>query len=705
MFNSYPYTNFHELNLAYFLQQFEQIFQQWHELYTTMQEWKEDTTQELEAWKDAQEAAMAAWEAAVLSDLNAWKSTTEDDISDWEQSVLNDLNQWRQAFDDLFESIQADAAQAAIDAQTASEQAVLAANYATAASASADLAQAFVGSPLVASTVSAMTDRNKIYVYVGSETGYTSGHWYYYNGSVWADGGIYNSEALQTDSTLSIRGMAADAAATGVLKDAINAISPTPSLSWTLNQNVDGTGSIATNNYMALSNPIPVSLGDLIVRKAPSVVDTKSIIGYVSEFNGTTFIRRSTYNAYDQRFTVTDENTTNVRIAFGRASSSGVQISQSDVDNYFFINIYREEVTKLNGFVNRGAIANLGYTSISQCTEQGYYTFRTDDVSSLSDLPLGWTGGGLVTVYKNGNVVWQRIERLRDKWIRYGLSGAWYHEYDLVYAKYTEEAGDDDSVATLDIYVPSPSNVYYTLFRMGRCVDASKNADVWRIISAYRYSHDGTMRKTTISGEWECALHLAGRNDFSGGIAHGDEIDTSIAVFVDGALTSIDALNTYSHELRIVRHSNLYDPRDHLTVIAEHGVEYIFNTDGLTINQSVEWKVSENLTTCYLGMLPLAKAYSTHRYDDTNFNIVENDQTDYSVIIPKAKSVTEFNNGYGTFFTMGVKTYPTGFTGGDCAIITDNDGRGYNKMYFRVCSSGAVSAGDLWQASVFYKNR
>ena len=71
------------------------------------------------------------------------------------------------------------------------------------------------GSPLVASTVAGMTDHDKVYVYVGSETGYTSGHWYYYDGDSWEDGGVYNSVAVQTDTTLTLSGAAADSAKVG----------------------------------------------------------------------------------------------------------------------------------------------------------------------------------------------------------------------------------------------------------------------------------------------------------------------------------------------------------------------------------------------------------------------------------------------------------------------------------------------------------
>lgn len=72
-----------------------------------------------------------------------------------------------------------------------------------------------IGAPYIATTAAGMTDKTRVYVYQGSESGYTSGNWYYWNGSAWTSGGTYNSAAVDTDKTLEVSGKAADAKATG----------------------------------------------------------------------------------------------------------------------------------------------------------------------------------------------------------------------------------------------------------------------------------------------------------------------------------------------------------------------------------------------------------------------------------------------------------------------------------------------------------
>lgn len=72
-----------------------------------------------------------------------------------------------------------------------------------------------IGAPYIATTAAGMTDKTRVYVYQGSESGYTNGNWYYWNGSAWTSGGTYNSAAVNTDKTLTQSDKPADSAIVG----------------------------------------------------------------------------------------------------------------------------------------------------------------------------------------------------------------------------------------------------------------------------------------------------------------------------------------------------------------------------------------------------------------------------------------------------------------------------------------------------------
>ena len=121
------------------------------------------------------------------------------------------------------------------------------------------------GSPLTANTAADMTDQNRVYVYTGSETGYTAGHWYYYDGSAWTDGGVYNAVAVQTDTTLTQAGKAADAKETGdqitELKRELNDIDVELYTKGTANNWVDvkGDATKVTGKFIHASDAEPTT--------------------------------------------------------------------------------------------------------------------------------------------------------------------------------------------------------------------------------------------------------------------------------------------------------------------------------------------------------------------------------------------------------------------------------------------------------------
>lgn len=130
-FDRYPYTNFHELNLAYFITHFREIFAQWDQLYTDMLSWKDATDEELAEWKAGVLSDIDAWETVLNASLDAWKADTESDITGWMNDVIDALDAWKAAFQTLFDTTFSnlediktdaeDARDAAIAAQTAAE--------------------------------------------------------------------------------------------------------------------------------------------------------------------------------------------------------------------------------------------------------------------------------------------------------------------------------------------------------------------------------------------------------------------------------------------------------------------------------------------------------------------------------------------------------------------------------------------------------
>ena len=129
------------------------------------------------------------------------------------------------------------------------------------------------GSPLTAPTKAQMTDHTRVYVYTGSEPNMVAGNWYHWNGTEWISGGVYNAVAVQTDTTLSVAGKAADGKATGdavaSLKEDLNAEldqlrSATSNLCnvSTGRFYIDASGNIGpspTENYVGMSEAIPAN--------------------------------------------------------------------------------------------------------------------------------------------------------------------------------------------------------------------------------------------------------------------------------------------------------------------------------------------------------------------------------------------------------------------------------------------------------------
>lgn len=233
----------------------------------------------------------------------------------------------------------------------------------------------------------------------------------------------------------------------------------------------------------------------------------------------------------------------------------------------------------------------------------------------------------------------------------------------------------------------------------------SINADNWRI--NYLHAVDDELRpiaSLTTSGEWECALRLDNRPDYSGGIMHGDEVTTELIFIFDGKPYSYNDLSIIGElnfdNLKILEVSNLYDPLDNITIIAKHEREYTFEKGKVTIKQIITWNVNDTLSACYLAMLPVSKAYTDMFYTDLNFTPIVSAEN-YGTY-PNVKKATQYSDDKGFICSLEIKKYPTGYQGGDNLNLRDN-GSDYNKMYYTICSDGTITAGTKWYSESVYE--
>lgn len=144
-FDHYPYTNFHELNLSYFIVHLREIFAQWDQLYSDMLSWKEATDADLADWKAGVLSDIDAWETALNTSLEGWKADTESDITGWMNDVIDSLDAWKAAFQTLFDTTFSNLSDIKTDAEAARDAAIAAQTAAETAAASVTASAAQIG--------------------------------------------------------------------------------------------------------------------------------------------------------------------------------------------------------------------------------------------------------------------------------------------------------------------------------------------------------------------------------------------------------------------------------------------------------------------------------------------------------------------------------------------------------------------------------
>lgn len=296
---------------------------------------------------------------------------------------------------------------------------------AQAASVSADIAelQSMVGSPLVASTASAMTDHNKIYVYTGSESGYVNGNWYYWSGSAWTSGGVYNAVAINVDTT-PINGSTNVVTSGGVWREidntyqsvipvvfesgGITASGGVSSTNTRIRTNVDKAPFARNGDYVLVDSSYEIK----IIAYSTNVLSASYFIGSTDAFENGKIKIPSNFIGYYISLLIRKVGATSSDIS-GDVVGLGDHISYNRIQSLKF----------------QGDASGLGYSDFSDIKKTGIYQIKKGFVNSASDSPVKpgqTTGGYLIVVEVDGALFQTYYHRERAMYQRYAIGNNFY---------------------------------------------------------------------------------------------------------------------------------------------------------------------------------------------------------------------------------------------------------------------------------------
>ena len=269
------------------------------------------------------------------------------------------------------------------------------------------------------------------------------------------------------------------------------------------------------------------------------------------------------------------------------------------------------------------------------------------------------------------------------------------------YFKYENTPSFESGTEYLRLYLPTECG--FVNFNVIRSVKLDAFADIFRLGKAFACDDnlENEYPITPERAEWDMAIKIVNREDFIGGLIHGDETTLDISVTLDGKAIDFTSFRepTPFTEMRITVDSVGYDPDDHKTKALLHKKEYTVTKNGITSRQRVEFLGDFHLENSYLAMMPPCKEYTDSYFTDKT---PSPEKAVSGIKISGIRSATVFGKESGFSFTMSIPEYPALF-GGNQFCLSDNGGRNYNKMYFPVTTCDKVKCGDVWNSVTEYK--
>ena len=462
-----------------------------------------------------------------------------------------------------------------------------------------------IGSPLIANTVASMTDTSKVYVYTGSETGYTNGNWYSYNGTSWVSGGVYNSTAIGDKSIIADK--------TNFLEQKNLAFYKT--MLHGKKMQGDGSGMTLindTNFYVACININPNTTYSLILPEDLGLEDGYYWLKVATSTSTKEEVINNFSNSYtfdgSYKYTKTD------------AYLSALWVTTGANDKSVFIQLGKYKQPSYFEFLEGKANGRRYKDYVDSCVPlfNSYNKKEVDDmINALSP---------------NNNKIFVKKET--------GSS------YVTIFYKYAKG---------------------YVGYRYGVYGDASINLNTYRLIDIKTYDSSLNAQYTISNAPYdnEGVLKIQGEDDYIGGV-HGDEKNPVLSVLIDGKMVGFDSITQcYCDEIKFILSSDIYHCDDTINKAFKKTKQTWFDINGVHVNNKWIAQDTINLEHVRACLLSVNKTDGdtkliTHYYDDKVLTVPQGvPDTDTAAILATNSAIDN------VFFTGLIQAEVWGVRGGD----------------------------------------
>lgn len=333
------------------------------------------------------------------------------------------------------------------------------------------------------------------------EEGSTTGDAELIDGRVGADGATY------TNIGGAIRGQVGD------LKTKLDVVANQPSFDFVIGKAIGSSGAEGNANYGSHTQQIPVSGGDLVYRVTPAKdANNETLINHLCQYKDGVFQSRTSL-IYGHIVAV-DADTTSIAFNFSRPSTSGVVMTQADIDTYFSVLVYRkaspeaEQDTRLISCTISQTQASTVYNSLLSNVPSN--TFIWANRSWWNDAPND---------SKNYFYIMSlAANKTRGKMLSKGTQLAFFPDSGALYMRRLKSNAWTDWVKEFDeeVYTPKYTPMYNETYNM-------------LSLNVSRIKRGGTAVYSTLPME----THVLGQTDYYG---QGDAIDSVVysSVWRDG---------------------------------------------------------------------------------------------------------------------------------------------------------------------------